>query len=53
MQREFMEKSASLSVHIKLKFEILNISNNIYKASFLQPLINDSILFKITKKGII
>ena len=53
MQREFMEKSASLSVHIKLKFEILSISNNIYKASFLQPLINDSILFRITKKGTI
>ncbi len=53
IQREFMEKSASLSVHIKLKFEILNISNNIYKASFLQPLMNDSILFRITKKGII
>ena len=53
MQREFMEKSASLSVHIKLKFEILSISNNIYKASFLQPLINDSILFRIAKNGVI
>jgi RecA/RadA recombinase len=53
LQQEFMEKSASLSVHIKLKFEILNISNNSYKASFLQPLINNSTLFRITKKGII
>lgn len=53
LQREFMEKSVALSVHIKLKFEILSIADNIYKASFLQPLINDSYLFKITKKGII
>jgi RecA/RadA recombinase len=53
LQREFMEKSTSLSVHIKLKFEILSISNNIYKASFLQPLTNDSISFKITKNGVI
>jgi RecA/RadA recombinase len=53
LQREFMEKSVALSVHIKLKFEILSITNNLYKASFLQPLINDSYLFKITKKGII
>ncbi|HET9807256.1 MAG TPA: ATPase domain-containing protein [Nitrososphaeraceae archaeon] len=53
LQREFMEKSVALSVHIKLKFEILSITNNIYKASFLQPLINDSILFRITKKGVI
>ena len=41
-----MEKSVSLSVHIKLKFEILSISDNIYKASFLQPLINDSSYFE-------
>lgn len=53
LHREFMEKSIALSVHIKLKFEILSITNNIYKASFLQPLINDSYLFRITKKGII
>jgi RecA/RadA recombinase len=53
LQREFMEKSVALSVHIKLKFEILSMADNIYKASFLQPLINDSYLFKITKKGII
>ena len=53
LQREFMEKSVALSVHIKLKFEILSIADNIYKASFLQPLINDSHLFSITKKGII
>ena len=36
-----------------IKFEILSITNNLYKASFLQPLINDRYLFKITKKGII
>lgn len=53
LHREFMEKSTSLSIHIKLKFEILSISNNIYKASFLQPLINDSILFRIAKNGVI
>ena len=53
LQREFMEKSVALSVHIKLKFEILSITNNLYKASFLQPLINDRYLFKITKKGIV
>ncbi|HEU5171950.1 MAG TPA: hypothetical protein VFT83_00335, partial [Nitrososphaeraceae archaeon] len=53
LQREFMEKSVALSVHIKLKFEILSIADNIYKASFLQPLIKDRYLFKITKKGII
>lgn len=53
LQREFMEKSVALSVHIKLKFEILSLTDNIYKASFLQPLINDSFLFRITKKGII
>jgi hypothetical protein len=53
LQREFMEKSVALSVHIKLKFEILSLTDNIYKASFLQPLINDSFLFRITKKGVI
>ena len=53
LHREFMEKSAALSVHFKLKFEIISISNNIYKASFLQPLINDSILFRITKNGVV
>jgi DNA repair protein RAD51 len=53
LQREFMEKSTSLSLHIKLKFEILSIRNNIYKASFLQPIINDNIIFRITKNGVI
>ena len=51
--REFMEKSISLSVHIILKFEILSINNNIYRASYLQPSINRSILFRITKNGVI
>jgi len=52
--REYMEKSTSLSVHIKLKFEILSISNNVYAASFLQPLLdNNKVFFKITKAGII
>jgi hypothetical protein len=50
---EFMEKSTSLSVHIRLKFEILSMNDNVYRASFLQPPINRSILFKITKGGII
>jgi RecA/RadA recombinase len=53
LQREFMEKSTSLSLHIKLKFEILSIRNNLYKASFLQPIINDNIIFRITKNGVI
>ena len=54
LQREFMEKSTSLSVHIKLKFEILSISSNIYKASFIQPILdNDNVLFKITKTGVV
>ncbi len=53
LQREFMGKSVSLSIHLKLKFEILNISNNIYKVSFLQPFMNDSTVFRITKEGIL
>jgi RecA/RadA recombinase len=53
MQREFMGKSVSLSIHIKLKFEIISISNNLYKISFLQPFINDSTMFQITKTGVL
>jgi RecA/RadA recombinase len=53
MQREFMGKSVSLSIHIKLKFEIISISNNLYKISFLQPFINDSTMFRITKTGVL
>ena len=57
IHREFMEKSTSLSVHIKLKFEILSVSNNMYKASFIQPLLDNnhsnSVLFKITKNGVV
>ena len=53
LQREFMGKSVSLSIHLKLKFEILNISNNIYKVSFLQPFMNDSTVFRITKEGVL
>ena len=52
LQREFMEKSLSLSIHIKLLFEIISISNNFYKVSFIQPLINDSTIFRITKEGV-
>jgi RecA/RadA recombinase len=52
LQREFMEKSVSLSIHIKLLFEIISISNNFYKLSFIQPLINDSTIFRITKEGV-
>lgn len=51
--QEFMGKSVSLSIHIKLKFEILSISNNIYKVSFLQPFMNDSTVFRITKEGVL
>jgi hypothetical protein len=53
LQREFMEKSVSLSTHIKLKFEIINVSKNSYKASFIQPFINDSALFRITREGVL
>ncbi len=53
LQREFMEKSVSLSIHIKLLFEIISISNNFYKLSFIQPLINDSTIFRITKEGVL
>jgi RecA/RadA recombinase len=53
LQREFMEKSVSLSIHIKLKFEIISISNNFYKVSFLQPFLNDSTLFRITREGVL
>ena len=53
LQREFMEKSVSLSIHFKLLFEIISISNNFYKASFIQPLINDSTKFRITKEGVL
>ncbi len=48
-----MEKSVSLSIHIKLLFEIISISNNFYKVSFIQPLINDSTIFRITKDGVL
>jgi hypothetical protein len=48
-----MGKSVSLSIHIKLKFEIISISGNLYKVSFLQPLINDSTIFHITKTGVL
>ena len=53
LQRELMEKSVSLSIHIKLLFEIISISNNFYKVSFIQPLINDSTIFRITKEGVL
>ena len=53
LQREFMEKSVSLSIHIKLLFEIISISNNFYKVSFIQPLINDSTIFRITREGVL
>jgi RecA/RadA recombinase len=53
LQLEFMGKSVSLSIHLKLKFEILSISNNIYKVSFLQPFMNDSTVFRITKEGVL
>lgn len=53
LQREFMEKSVSLSIHFKLLFEIISISNNFYKVSFIQPLINDSTIFRITKEGVL
>ncbi len=53
LQREFMEKSVSLSIHIKLLFEIISISNNFYKVSFIQPLINDRTIFRITKEGVL
>jgi RecA/RadA recombinase len=53
LQREFMGKSVSLSIHIKLKFEIISISDNSYKVSFLQPFINDSTIFRITKAGVL
>jgi hypothetical protein len=53
LQREFMGKSVSLSIHIKLKFEIISISGNLYKVSFLQPLINNSTIFHITKTGVL
>jgi hypothetical protein len=53
LQREFMGKSVSLSIHLKLKFETLSTSNNIYKVSFLQPFINDSTVFRITKEGVL
>ena len=53
LHREFMEKSVSLSIHIKLLFEIISISNNFYKVSFIQPLINDSTIFRITKDGVL
>jgi RecA/RadA recombinase len=53
LKREYMEKSVSLSIHIKLLFEIISISNNFYKVSFIQPLINDSTIFRITKEGVL
>ncbi len=53
LQREFMEKSVSLSIHIKLLFEIISVPNNFYKVSFIQPLINDSTIFRITKEGVL
>jgi len=53
LEREFMGKSVSLSIHIKLKFEIISISNNLYKVSFIQPFIKDSTTFRITKTGIL
>jgi RecA/RadA recombinase len=53
LEREFMGKSVSLSIHIKLKFEIISISNNLYKVSFIQPFIKDSTTFRITKTGVL
>lgn len=53
LQREFMGKSVSLSIHIKLKFEIISISDNSYKVSLLQPFIKDSTVFRITKEGVL
>lgn len=51
-QREFMDKSISISTHVKLKFEIINAEKNIYKISFIQPLIKKDIFFTIVKNGI-
>jgi len=53
LEREFMGKSVSLSIHIKLKFEIISISTNLYKVSFIQPFIKDSTTFRITKTGVL
>lgn len=52
LQREFMDKSISISTHVKLKFEIINAEKNIYKISFIQPLIKRDIFFTIVKNGI-
>ncbi|MDX1371399.1 MAG: AAA family ATPase [Nitrososphaeraceae archaeon] len=51
-QREFMDKSISISTHVKLKFSIINAEKNIYKISFIQPLIKRDIFFTIVKNGI-
>lgn len=51
-QREFMDKSTSISVHIKLRFEIINLDKKIYKISYAQPFLNHSIFFTIDISGI-
>lgn len=51
-QKEFMDKSISISTHIKLRFDIINAEKNIYKISFIQPLMKRDIFFTINKTGI-
>ncbi|HJS63252.1 MAG TPA: DUF87 domain-containing protein [Nitrososphaeraceae archaeon] len=49
---EFMDKSTSISVHIKLRFEIINFDKKIYRISYAQPFLKHSIFFTINISGI-
>lgn len=51
-QIEFMDKSTSISVHIKLRFEIINFDKKIYRMSYAQPFLKHSIFFTINISGI-
>ena len=51
-QREFMEASLSIYIHIKLKLEIINLEKSLFGASLMQPIQKDRALFNITSKGI-
>ena len=51
-QREFMEASLSIYIHMKLKLEIIDLEKSLFGASLIQPIQKDRVLFNITSKGI-
>jgi RecA/RadA recombinase len=51
-QREFLGQSVSLYTHVKLKLEIVNPADSIFKAILLQPPGKEPALFSIGRSGV-